>query len=223
MSSAGVPRSSSQQIASSAVLPAADDHIAGRRMPNLREVADGNALHAVGDGERRRLARRHTRRHVGRVDHATPHRHVGDLAGEQGAEAPLAEVVAHREEPHPTRVDQLVPHDLVEVAADLGAAGALVEAGFAPLGFDAIEPEQRRVDAVRRRRLVQLHEGIRVEPVAPGAMPALDDDDVGIRVLDQAVDERRHPSRRHRRRDSRSRADPARARLDANAKTRWTR
>ena len=36
---------------------------------------------------------------------------------------------------------------------------------------------------------MQLYEGIRVEPVAPGAMPALDDDDVGIRVLDHAVDE----------------------------------
>ena len=81
-------------------------------------------------------------------------------------------------------------HDLVVVAADLGAAGSLVEAGVAPVGLDAILPEDGRVDAVGRRRLVQLHEGIGVEPVTAGAMPSFDHDDVGVGVLDQAVDER---------------------------------
>ena len=171
-------------------LAPADDDVAGGRVRDLRQLAHGNALHAVGDAERRRFACRHARRHVRRVDDSAPHGHVGDVAVEQRAEAPIAEVVAHREEPDPTRREQSVAHDLVVVAADLRAAGALVEAGFAPVGLDAILPEHRRVDAVGRGRLVELHERIRVEPVTAGAMPSIDHDDIGVGVFDQAVDER---------------------------------
>ena len=85
-------------------------------------------------------------------------------------------------------------HDLVVVAADLGAARALEEARVHAVGLDSVPPERGRVDAVVRRRLVQLHERVGVEPVAAGTMAPLDDDDVGVAVAKEFVDER-HPER----------------------------
>ena len=85
-------------------------------------------------------------------------------------------------------------HDLVEVATDLRAAGPLVEAGVRAVGLDPVLSEWRRVDAVEPRRLVELHERIRVQPMAARSVASLDHHDVGVAVLDQRVDER-HPER----------------------------
>ena len=85
-------------------------------------------------------------------------------------------------------------HDLVEVAADLRAAGSLGKAGVRAFSLGPVLSERGGVDAVEPRRLVELHERVRVQPVAAGAMAALDHHDVGVAVLDQRVDEG-HPER----------------------------
>ena len=63
-----------------------------------------------------------------------------------------------------------------------------------PSGSRPILPERGRIDAVVPRRLVELHERVRVEPVAAGSMTPLDHHHVGVAVLDQRVDEG-HPER----------------------------
>ena len=181
-------------MASNAVLPPPMITYPAAGCSSAVELADRDAADPVGHVERRRIGRRNTRRHVGRVDDAASHRHVRHLTGHPGAEAPVAEVVAHREEAHPARRQEAVTHDLVEVAADLRAAGSLVEAGVRAVGLDPVLSERGRVDAVVPRRLVQLHERVRVEPVTAGSMAPLDHHDVGVAVLDQRVDER-HPER----------------------------
>ena len=85
-------------------------------------------------------------------------------------------------------------HDLVEVAADLRAAGAFVEVDVPVAGLVPALAQRGRVDPVVARRLVELHERVRVEPMAARSMAPLDHYDIGVAVLDQAVDER-HPER----------------------------
>ena len=87
-----------------------------------------------------------------------------------------------------------MPHDLVVVPADLGAAGALGEAELRAVGLEPVLTERGGVDAVVPRRLVELDERVRVEPVTAGSMTTLDDHDVGVAVFEQGVDER-HPHR----------------------------
>ena len=69
-------------------LAAADDHVPGGRMRERGQLADRDAADPVGHLERRRIGRRHARRHVGRVDDAAANRHVRHPIGHPGAEAP---------------------------------------------------------------------------------------------------------------------------------------
>ena len=85
-------------------------------------------------------------------------------------------------------------HDLVVVPADLGAAGPLGESDVRAVGLEPVVTERGGVDAVVPRRLVELDERVRVEPVPTGSMTALDDHHVGVAVFEQGVDER-HPHR----------------------------
>ena len=55
---------------------------------------------------------------------------------------------------------------------------------------DAVGPQDARVHAVVRRRLVQPDERVRVEPVTTRAMAAVDEDDLGVRMAQQRVHER---------------------------------
>ena len=170
-------------------LATADDHVAGRGLRNARERADRDAPNPVGHVERRRVRSRNAGRHVGRVDDAPAHRHARLHAGQPRSEPPLVEVVAHREEAHSARRQQAVTHDLVVVTADLRSACSLVEAGIPPVELDPVRTERGRVHAVVRRRLMQLNEGIRLEPVTTRPMPTIDHHDVGIGVFDEGVDE----------------------------------
>ena len=105
-----------------------------------------------------------------------------------------AAVVAHAEEPHPAgRKQVLVEHARV-VVADLAGGRPLVEAGVRPVLVDPVVAERARLDAVVRRRLVEAHERIGVEPVAARPVPPVDEHDLGVRVRDQRVRER-HPRR----------------------------
>ena len=152
-----------------------------------------------------RIGRRHTRRHVRRVDDVASNGHVRHLIRHPGAEAPVAQVVAHREEADPPRRQEPVTHDLVEVAADLRAAGPLVEVGVRAVALDPVLSEWSRVDAVVPRRLVELHERVRVQPMAARVDGAARPSRRRRRCARSTC--RRTPSRarRHRRRDSRSR------------------
>src|SRR5262249_61944891 len=103
-------------------LAAADDDVPGGRLLQLRQLADGDAAGTLGNLERGGIRRRHTRRHGGCVDDTGSNRHLAHLAGDERTEPPVAEEVAHREEPDAPRWKEPVPHDLVVVATDLGAA-----------------------------------------------------------------------------------------------------
>ena len=175
-------------------LAAADDHVPRGRLRERGELADRDAADPIGHLERNRFRRRDTRGHVGRVDDPAANGHLRHPLGHPGTETPLAQVVAHREEPDPPRRQEPVTHDLVEVATDLRTAGPLEEAGVQAFGFAPVLSECRRVDAVEPRRLVQLHEWIRVQPMAARPVASLDHHDVGVAVIDQRVDER-HPER----------------------------
>ena len=79
-----------------------DDHVASRGMVERGQAADGDTPCSFCDFERRRISGRHTRRHVGRVDHAASDGHFGRSTGDAGAEATASQVVAHRKEANAT-------------------------------------------------------------------------------------------------------------------------
>ena len=105
-----------------------DDHVAGRR--------DARARPARRPGRSGPLRPRRTAQD--RLPaHATPCRSRRQRGCERSRPSPdpvtrerkrrVAQVVAHREEADPPRRQEPVTHDLVEVAADLRAAGSFVE------------------------------------------------------------------------------------------------
>ena len=71
---------------------------------------------------------------------------------------------------------------------------AFVQSALRPVGLHPPAAQQRRGDAVERRRLVQAHEPVGVEPVASGAVTTVDDRDRHVGVGREGVDER-HPHR----------------------------
>jgi hypothetical protein len=52
--------------------------------------------------------------------------------------------------------------------------------------------ERGRVDPIKSRWLVKLHERVRIQPMAAGSIVPIDQNDLGVAVVDQRVDER-HP------------------------------
>ena len=65
-----------------------------------------------------------------------------------------------------------------------------MQPGLRSVLLHAAAAEQRRRDAVERRRLVQADEGIGVEPVPADAVPAVDDRHAHVGVVDQRIRER---------------------------------
>jgi len=175
-------------------LAPADDHVARRGVVQRGELADRDTARPVRDFERCGIGGRHARRHVRRVDDAAADGHFGRPTGDARAEASASQVVGHREEANAARRQEAMAHDLVEVAADLGPAGALVEVDAPVVGLDPAVSQRGRADPVVARRLVELHERVRVQPMTARSMAPLDHHDIGITVLDHAVDER-HPER----------------------------
>ena len=80
---------------------------------------------------------------------------------------------------------------LGEVVADLGAGCPLVEAGVLAGLVDPVLAERQGVDAVVRRGGVQANEGVRVEPVAARAGPAIDERELGVGILRRPASRRR--------------------------------
>ena len=150
------------------------------------------------DAEAGHVTRRDLRLDVRRVDDA-PSRPDDRLRAveERDDAVPVAvpaPVVAHAEEADAAGRQQVLVEDAGVVVADLGRARPLVEAGVRPRLVDAVAPERPRLDAVVRRRLVEAHERIGVQPVAAGPVAPVDEHDLGTRVGEQRVRER-HPRR----------------------------
>ena len=98
-------------------------------------------------------------------------------------------VLAPSEEGDATGIGEASMQDVVVVALDLRAAGALLETRLrAPL-LHGTGPEHRRCDAVEHRRLVQLDERVGVLPVPAGRVAAVDERDVHVGVVDEGVRE----------------------------------
>jgi hypothetical protein len=91
-----------------------------------------------------------------------------------------AAVLAHAEERHPSRRQQLLVEHARVVVADLGGTRTLVEAGVRPVLVDAVVPERPRLDAVVRRGLVEADERIRVQPVTARPVTPVDEHDLGV-------------------------------------------
>ena len=99
-------------------------------------------------------------------------------------------VLAPAEERDPARADEAAIQDVVVVRADLRLTGPLLEPRLRAALLHRAAPEHGRRDAVEHRRLVQLDERVRVEPMPAGRVPAVDQRDVHIGVIDQRVGER---------------------------------
>ena len=80
-------------------------------------------------------------------------------------------------------------HDLVVVTADFWSSGSLEESCVSPIDLDPTPTQRRGVHPIDRGWLVQLDEGVRVQPVAAWTMAPIDHDDLGVGMLKQGVDE----------------------------------
>ena len=111
----------------------------------------GTSVTPVVDRESRNVPRRDLRLDVGGVDDLAPRPDDGLGAVEQRYdEVPVTvhAVLAHAEEPHPPRRQQVLVEHARVVVADLGRTRALVEAGVRAALVDAIVPER---PSTRRR------------------------------------------------------------------------
>lgn len=87
----------------------------------------------------------------------------------------------------PATGQQALAHHHVEIAADLGDRGELVQTLVDTEGVFAVDAQRQRVHAVKRRGLVQGNEGVDIVPVATRLTVAVDDGDPGIGFLQQGV------------------------------------
>ena len=174
-------------------LARARDHVLTRCVDDVRELTDRDHARTVAHTERCRGGRGNRRREVRGVHHAAARvdpdartRHVRrhDVIGT------VALVLARRQELHPPRTEEAPVEDVVEVGLDLRAPGSLLQPGLRAVLLDRAGPEHGRRDAVEQRRLVQLHERIRVLPVPAGGVAAVDQGDMHVGVVDQRVGER---------------------------------
>jgi len=105
------------------------------------------------------------------------HMHMGDLlrmAHEHPDAARLAEPLC--------RLGEMLP--------DLTARCALIEPRVLAVRVDAILAERERIHTVVRRRRVQPHERIRVQPVAARRLLAIHHDHLGVRLGHERVGKR---------------------------------
>ena len=127
---------------------------------------------------------------VVRVDDPAPRRDLEALARDPRDEGAVAEVVAAREEVDPARAEHPVGEHLFVVGADGRLVGPLVQARLGTGPLDPTPAQHGRRDAVEGRGLVQPHERIGLAPVAPDTLPAVDERDPDVGVVDQRVGER---------------------------------
>ena len=80
-------------------------------------------------------------------------------------------------------------HDLVVVTADFWSTCSLEESYVSPIHLDPTPTQRGGVHPIVHGWLVQLDKGVRIQPVAAGAVPPIDDDDLGVGMLNQGVDE----------------------------------
>src|SRR5439155_14294608 len=120
-----------------------------------------------GDLEGRRSPRRDVGRQVPSVDDPS-YPHVVLLTRDQ-RDDPAVDVLAAGQEGDLARTEHPFLQDAAVVGADLRSGGALVQARLGAALLDAALTKQGRRDAVERGRLVEPHERIGVQPVAPGA------------------------------------------------------
>ena len=177
-------------------LAGAEHRESARRLADVNEPVRRHEADAFVDLEAGRVHRRYLRLDVRRVDELPPDLHRGLRTVQQRHDVVpvtvLPLVLRHGHEPDPARRHELLLEDAVVVVADLRCRGPLIEAGVGAGLVDAVGAQDARVHAVVRRRLVQPDERVRVEPVTARAMPAVDEDDLGVRIGQQRVDER-HP------------------------------
>ena len=171
-----------------------DDVLAGRLL-QVHEVVDRDDASAVPDGEPWRLLGRDVRSQVTRIDDPAALRYVERLARDPRDDGAAAQVRRAGEELDPPRPEQPVGQHVRVVREDRRLPGPLVQPRLGPPVLHPPTTEQRRRDAVEARGLVQLHERVRLQPVAADAVPPVDERHPGRRgVLDQRVRER-HPHR----------------------------
>ena len=179
-------------------LARADHRESARRLAEVNEPVRRHEADAFVDLEAGRVHRRYLRLDVRRVDELLSDLHRRRRAVQQRHHvvtvAVLSPILRHGHEPDPARRHELFLEDAVVVVADLRCRGALIEARIGAGLVDAVRPQDARVHAVVRRRLVQPDERVRVEPVTAGAMPPVDEHDLGVRIAQQRVHER-HPRR----------------------------
>ncbi len=173
-------------------LAGSDDHVLRRSRADVHQLVDRQHVHTVGHAERRRREGRDLRSEVAGVDHAGRAADPVAPAGDARDERVATDVLTGGVERHPSRGEQPLAQHAVVVVADLLGCRALVQARLGSVLLDAAAAEQRRRDAVERGRLVQPDEGVGVQPVPAGTVPAVDERDGDVRVVHEGVDER-HP------------------------------
>ena len=98
-------------------------------------------------------------------------------------------ILAPAEKRDAARTDETTVQDVVVVRVDLRLASPFLQARFGAGELPRAVAEDRRRDAVEHRRLMELDERIRVEPVAACRVPTIDQRDVHVGVVDQRVRE----------------------------------
>ena len=186
------PFCSSHTQVSVAVLPDPDDDEPFGRVRDADEFVDRDDAGSLLDGERRGRERGDVGRQVARIHDAGAGR-VEAGSAQQRHESAITQVLAAAVEHDLTGRDEAREHAAV-VLAHLGCARPFVESALRSVGLHPTAAEQRRGDAVERRRLVQAHEPVSIEPVASGALPAVDDRHRHVGGGGERVDER-HPHR----------------------------
>jgi len=96
--------------------------------------------------------------------------------------------LARREVTHAARGQQRL-HHLLAIGQDLRAAGTLGHARIERVRVQRILSQGARIDAIKRRGLVQPHEGASIVPVATRRVMPVHDDGGGIGLVDQGVNE----------------------------------
>ena len=99
-------------------------------------------------------------------------------------------VLAASEEGDAARADETAIQDVVVVGEDLRLPGPLLEPRLRAAPLHRTAAEARRRDAVEQRRLMQLDERIRVQPVPAGRVATVDERDVDVGMVDERVGER---------------------------------
>ena len=179
-------------------LAAADDGVSGIVLRGRWQRTDRDERRVRVDAEARRVRRGDRGLLIAGVNHLAVHVDGPDLVGPPIAHLrePLvgAEELVLCQQPNAAgREQSLIEHPL-EVLRDLRPRRLLVITGIVALGRDAILAEPQRVDTIEGRCGMQSHEAIAVPPVTTHTRPAVNDNDPGVRFVDQRVSERK-PSR----------------------------